>query len=157
MWKVMWFGMVVGLAALWAVWWTVFGPAPGSPIALRPENPEIVAQGREVYHDACAVCHGAELQGQPNWRTRAPDGTLPAPPHDSTGHTWHHPDEVLFALTKYGPGAAAGNPAYQSNMPAYSEILSDAEIIAVLSYIKAQWPPEIRARHDDINILAGAN
>ena len=27
---------------------------------------------------------------------------LPAPPHNETGHTWHHPDEMLFAITKYG-------------------------------------------------------
>lgn len=157
MWKVMWLGMVVGLAALWAVWWMLVRPAEGDRITLRPDDPQIVAQGGEIYREACAACHGARLEGQPDWRTRGPDGTLPAPPHDPSGHTWHHPDEVLFALTKYGPGVATGNPDYRSNMPAYSEILSDAEIIAVLSYIKAQWPPEIRARHDDINAQAGAN
>ena len=157
MWKVMWLGLVVGLAALWAVWWTLVRPAQGDRITLRPDDPQIVAQGAEIYRESCSACHGAELQGQPDWRTQGPDGMLPAPPHDPSGHTWHHPDEVLFALTKYGPGAATGNPDYRSNMPAYSESLSDAEIIAVLSYIKAQWPPEIRARHDDINARSGAN
>ncbi|TNE39067.1 MAG: cytochrome c, partial [Sphingomonadales bacterium] len=36
----------------------------------------------------------------------------------------------------------------------YADTLSDAEIIAVLSYIKSTWPEEIRARHDDLNETA---
>ena len=81
---------------------------------------------------------------------------LLAPPHDATGHTWHHPDGMLFALTKYGPGPATGNPSYRSDMPAYEGILEDNEIIAVLSYIKSRWPAPVRARHDDINRHAGS-
>ena len=37
-------------------------------------------------------------------------------------------------------------------MPIYGGVLSDDEIVAVLSWIKAQWPPEIRQRHDEINV-----
>lgn len=28
----------------------------------------------------------------------------PPPPHDSTGHTWHHPDQLLLALIRVGIG-----------------------------------------------------
>ena len=75
---------------------------------------------------------------------------MPAPPHDETGHTWHHPDQQLFALTKYGPAALAGG-GYESDMPAYESVLSDEEIWAVLSYLKSRWPAEVQSRHDQIN------
>lgn len=76
---------------------------------------------------------------------------MPAPPHDETGHTWHHPDEILFKITKLGIVKAANLKDYKSAMPAYENILSDAEIIAVLSYIKSTWPDEVRAGHDEMN------
>ncbi len=72
--------------------------------SARPElridarDPAQLARGRIVYEQRCAACHGQRLEGQPNWRMRLPNGRLPAPPHDDTGHTWHHPDEVLFAI-----------------------------------------------------------
>ena len=75
---------------------------------------------------------------------------LPAPPHDETGHTWHHPDRLLFELTKFGPAALVGAD-YETNMPAYENQLSDDDIIASLSYIKSKWPEEVRVRHDRIN------
>lgn len=119
-------------------------------VALTPDDPEVVALGGLVYAEHCAACHGADLEGQPNWRQRNPDGRLPAPPHDETGHTWHHPDIQLFRLTKFGPSDLAGG-AYESDMPAYAAILADDEIVAVLSYIKSTWPAEIQNRHDQIN------
>lgn len=50
-------------------------------------NPPLVALGEVLYQQQCAACHGPDLEGQPNWRLRNDDGTLPAPPHDITGHT----------------------------------------------------------------------
>jgi mono/diheme cytochrome c family protein len=94
------------------------------------------------------------LEGQPNWRERGPDGRLPAPPHDASGHTWHHPDELLFRITKHGVAKAANLKDYVSAMPAYDGVLSDAEIVAALSWIKAQWPADIRVRHDELNRAA---
>jgi mono/diheme cytochrome c family protein len=123
---------------------------PDQPdLSLMPDDRELVVQGRQVYRQYCASCHGARLEGQPVWQRLGPNGRLPAPPHDASGHTWHHPDPQLFALTKFGPAAMV--PGYQSDMPGYEGLLSDQEIIAVLSYIKSRWPPDIRARHDQIN------
>jgi mono/diheme cytochrome c family protein len=116
---------------------------------LDPDDPAKVALGAQVYAEHCASCHGANLEGQADWRRRRPDGRLPAPPHDETGHTWHHPGEQLFGLTKYGPAALVGGD-YQSDMAGYEGTLTDAEIWAVLSYIKSRWPAEIQARHDRI-------
>jgi len=104
-----------------------------------PRSEAQLTRGRIVYEQHCAACHGQKLEGQPNWRIRLPNGRLPAPPHDDTGHTWHHPDDVLFALAKNGlvpPYAPAG---YESDMPAFRSILSDEDIWAVLAYIKSHW------------------
>lgn len=112
---------------------------------------EVLARGKAVYFAHCASCHGTKLEGQPNWRERDASGRLPAPPHDASGHTWHHPDEVLFRITKYGVAKAAKLPGYQSNMPAYEGVLSDADIVAVLSWIKAQWPEPIRKQQQEVD------
>jgi len=107
-----------------------------------------VALGRTVYTRQCASCHGTRLEGQPNWKERLPNGRLPAPPHDATGHTWDHPDSQLFDLTKNGVSGVL--PGYQSDMPAFKDVLTDREIWAVLAYIESTWPPEIRARQEKI-------
>lgn len=119
-------------------------------IDLRPNDPLYRSMGKKIYTENCAACHGDNLEGQANWRRRKADGRLPAPPHDKTGHTWHHPDGVLFEMTKQGPAKFAGGD-YQSDMPAYVDILTDAQIIAVLSYIKSRWPAEVQARHSRMN------
>ena len=111
---------------------------------------EAIARGAGVYATHCGACHGANLEGQPNWQVRDADGYLPAPPHNVSGHTWHHPDAQLFAITKYGTAVVVGN-GYQSNMSAFGETLSDVEIWAVLSYIKSTWPPRVISIHDEIN------
>lgn len=61
---------------------------------------EVIAQGRQAYEDQCASCHGVNLEGQPDWRSLLSSGRLPAPPHDASGHTWHHADEILFRIVK---------------------------------------------------------
>ena len=124
---------------------------PEPPFKLRPDDVGVLARGKKVYDAHCTACHGAQLQGQPNWRERDATGRLPAPPHDATGHTWHHPDEVLFNITKFGVAKSANLKDYNTAMPVYENVLSDAEIVAVLSFIKANWPPAIRQKHDEVN------
>lgn len=119
------------------------GEAP-APAYISPADAALVTRGKSIYAAQCAACHGAALEGQPDWRMRLPNGRLPAPPHDASGHTWHHPDKVLFDIVKNGlvPGKTA--PAgYESDMPAYGSLLSDEDIAAVLAYIKSRWPPEL--------------
>lgn len=113
---------------------------------IDPADAGQVATGQSVYVARCASCHGAKLEGQPAWRRRLANGRLPAPPHDQTGHTWHHTNADLFGTTKHGlkPYAQAG---YESNMLAFDGTLSDDQIAAVIAYIKSTWPAGIRARH----------
>ena len=108
---------------------------------------DLVIAGRKVYEANCASCHGYGLEGQPEWQKRGSDGILPAPPHDENGHTWHHPDAVLFATVKLG-GRAFMPQGVRSGMPAYKDILSDREIEASLAYIKSRWPSKIRRKQE---------
>ena len=110
---------------------------------IDPANRDLVARGQAIYANRCASCHGAHLEGQPEWRKRRPNGRLPAPPHDATGHTWHHPDAVLVDIIQNGlvPGRTAPDN-YESDMPAYGASMSHADIVAVLAYIKSTWPAE---------------
>ncbi|SFU14639.1 c-type cytochrome [Sedimentitalea nanhaiensis] len=106
-----------------------------------------IAQGQVLYRENCASCHGKSLEGQPNWREPDADGRLPAPPHDETGHTWHHPDSMLFDYTKFGGQAtlAAMGVELESGMPAFGKQLSDDQIRSILDYIKSAWPARVRA------------
>ena len=90
----------------------------------------------------CASCHGVNLEGQPDWRSPDADGVLPAPPHDATGHTWHHDNALLFEYTKLGGKgalAARGVTNFNSGMPAYDGVVSDDEIWNILAYIRSTW------------------
>ena len=117
---------------------------------ISADDPQQVARGAAVYAARCAQCHGANLEGQPNWQQPQANGRLPAPPHDASGHTWHHPDELLFGMVKNGLSAYA--PAgYQTDMPAFAGVLTDDEIAATLAFIQSRWPPPVRAQHDRIN------
>ncbi|MGC1505023.1 MAG: cytochrome c [Sulfitobacter sp.] len=101
-----------------------------------------VVTGQSLYAEDCASCHGANLEGQPNWRSPGADGVLPAPPHDGTGHTWHHDDDLLFEYTKLGGKAALavrGISGFNSGMPSFSQTLTDDEIWNILAYIRSTW------------------
>lgn len=135
--------ILVAAAALALGGWWLAGRAPGNGEQAR------IALGRDLYATQCASCHGAALEGQPDWRERLPSGRLPAPPHDETGHTWHHPDEQLFQLTKQGVAAFAP-PGYETDMPGFAEAMTDDEIRATLDFIKSTWPAEIRERQASI-------
>ncbi len=117
----------------------VEGPIEGADVT----NTQLVALGDILYQQHCASCHGVELEGEANWKVRDENGFLPAPPHDETGHTWHHPDEQLFEITKIGTEAFVGR-GYRSNMLGFEAQLDDTEIWAVLAYIKSQWSPRIQ-------------
>ncbi len=114
-----------------------------------------VPRGAEIYAEACAACHGKDLEGQPNWRSRNEDGRLPAPPHDETGHTWHHADGVLFDITKYGTAAVVGG-GYESDMPGFGDRYSDAELRGVLAWIKSRWPEQVRQIQSEITAGNGS-
>lgn len=141
--------IIVAALALGGGWWWWNRSEP-----IDPGDMVQVRRGQALYRQHCAQCHGPQLQGEPDWRLRKPNGELPAPPHDASGHTWHHDDAYLFAVTKHGMARFAP-PDYKSAMPSYVGTLSDSDIRAVLAFIKSTWPEEIRLRQRALTERAG--
>ncbi len=106
-----------------------------------------VAAGRVLYDANCASCHGDTLEGQPDWRSTGADGRYPAPPHDATGHTWHHSDAALIDYVTLGGEEALAQMgvSFESGMPGFGDILSRKDIEDILTYIKSRWPERERA------------
>ena len=107
-------------------------------------DPDLVALGRDVYGRYCAACHGPEGEGQPGWKAQNQMGELPAPPHDSAGHTWMHSDSLLYQIVSEG-WRDPFNRTERLTMPAFGEVLSPRERRAVITYLKTLWIPRQRA------------
>ena len=122
---------------------TVLLAATVAPAAAQSD----MLTGQRLYLENCASCHGANLEGQPEWRSRLPNGRVPAPPHHAVGHTWHHPDRVLVDIVKRGTAAIVGT-GYKSDMPGFEDVLTDEDITAVIDYIKSTWPEWIRTSQE---------
>ena len=120
----------------------------GTPAATVPPLPtldsNLVTQGQAIYAEHCARCHGANLEGEPEWKAQNEDGSFRAPPHDAGGHTWHHGDGTLIEAVKLGGARLPDNIGGTSAMPAFADVLTGEEIAAVLAYIKSTWPGDIR-------------
>src|SRR5690349_8579944 len=132
-------GLAASTAAFIPLWQAVVGPT-----FADADDPPLVVRGDRIYAAECAGCHGAHLEGQSNWQVADARGHVRAPPHDGTGHSWEHSDEDLFRLTKNSVYDTAPE-GYVSDMPAFASRLSDAEIWAVLAFIKSTWPAGVRA------------
>ncbi len=133
------FAVIVAIGITALVWFDFRQP---------DNNAEILARGEVLYGENCASCHGVNLEGQKNWRTRNQDGTMPAPPHNNDGHTWHHDDRLLFDYTKLGGAQAMadrGLSDFNSGMPAFEGILSDAEMDDLWAFIRSTWGEQERA------------
>jgi mono/diheme cytochrome c family protein len=116
---------------------------PGSDVVVPPVpdlDPGLVAMGADLYTAHCAECHGPDLRGDPNWMSPADDGGFRPPPHDPSGHTWHHADDLLIQIVLTGYGFEEP----QSRMPTFGDKLTREEVVAILEYIKSHWGPEER-------------
>jgi mono/diheme cytochrome c family protein len=94
-----------------------FATGERSSISASP-----VADGNAVFAAKCAVCHGKDGRGTPNWRAKGQP--------DFTDANWQKSktDAVLFASTKNGKGKF---------MPKFDGKLSDEEITAVVARVRA--------------------
>jgi mono/diheme cytochrome c family protein len=118
-------------------------PLPGSPkvppgVALPELDAELVTAGALLYERFCAVCHGVDLKGDPDWKTPDEDGSYPPPPQDSSGHTWHHGDDLLLEII------LEGSDFPESRMPAFGGRLSEAEVLSILAFFKSEWGQQER-------------
>ena len=152
-------GMMGGIVGLLLVAGFLFvmvqrAAAPASsPFLASAPLPETIGLGKELYVKDCAACHGVNLEGQPDWKRRLSSGKMPAPPHDVTGHTWHHSDQDLFRIVKVGVAAVVGGD-YQTDMIAFQGVLTDDQIWATLAYIESTWPDRQRAAQHVLTVKA---
>lgn len=111
-------------------------------------DPAVQRVGAAVYEARCASCHGVRGEGAADWKRPGPEGVYPPPPHDSTGHTWHHADGLLYRIVASGTARALGDTIGPSRygMPSFDSVLSPREIHAVITHLKAGWTPTQR-RH----------
>ena len=121
------------------------GVAGQQGVAPNSQADEPPPDGQTLYEAQCASCHGIDGEGQPNWQIPNAEGVFPAPPHNSEGHTWHHPDQVLLEIT------AKGGSLPNSGMPGFSDKLTEPEMEAILAHIKTFWDPEKRAIQADVS------
>lgn len=120
--------MALGLAVVAAC-------GSGGPTFPIEPSPALVEQGKALYSAQCLTCHGDET-GQ--------NRQLDAPPHNGEGHTWHHPDRLLFQWVMDGPPLRTAMPTFRSK-------LSEREVVAVLAFIKTWWPEEIRRNQTEFS------
>lgn len=111
-------------------------------------DPATLARGARAYAAHCASCHGEKLEGQPGWKEKLPSGKWRAPALDNSGHAWQHSDRWLFHVVENGPASALRKPVYESDMPGFGDKISDAEIRAVLVYIKSHWSEETKKKRE---------
>ncbi|MBS7455523.1 c-type cytochrome [Coralloluteibacterium stylophorae] len=91
---------------------------------------ELAADGRRLYARHCAECHGADGRG------RGLDyPPLAGNPSLAEGHPVNTVRMVLYGGV---PPVTAGNPRPYS-MPPFAHQLSDAEVAAVVTYVRQAW------------------
>ena len=90
-----------------------------------------LSRGEELYDRHCVACHGGATGGSID--------DIP-PRHNAQGHTWHHADCDLIDMVLDGLPQREGYP----EMPGFDDELSEAEVEAILAYIKTWWEPEQR-------------
>ena len=113
----------------------------GGP-ATVPRSTAQVGKGEQLYVANCQVCHGGATGGSMM--------DLP-PPHNANGHTWHHSDRQLTDIVLNGSGEMGemmrqmmGASADTPRMPAWKGTLTEADVAAILAYIKTWWTEEQR-------------
>ena len=143
---------VIAVAVIGGGTWYISLPPADGDLAM-PDLTVAAKNGKQSYAEHCAACHGANLEGAADWRSAGADGILPAPPHDDSGHTWHHTDEFLFAYVWLGGEETQrrmGISDPKSAMPGFRDSLTQADVVHILSFIKSRWSERSRTYQQKI-------
>jgi len=106
-------------------------PGDGSPppAAIAQSDPQMTA-GKAIYHDVCSACHAIDGKGVPNlFPSLAKAPQVHAPDPTSTIRV------VLRGTRSVATDAEPTAPA----MPSFAWQLTDAQIAAVLTYVRNSW------------------
>ncbi|HJS86835.1 MAG TPA: cytochrome c [Acetobacteraceae bacterium] len=102
-------------------------PAPSIPVE---ESSLLMRLGKTVYDTQCASCHGAHGEGvPPNYPPLAGNQSI---------QMSSAVNPIRMVLNGGYPPGTAGNPM-PYGMPPFAQSLSDDEVAAVVSYIRASW------------------
>lgn len=127
---------------------------PEAVPTVDPAN-ERLYTAQQNYNKYCAHCHGWAGDGQPQITIDNAEnlGYHTVPRHDQTGHTWQHPDQLLFEVIKYG----IRSPLHLYPMSPYAENLTDDEIFGVIDYMKGFWTDDQRRHQTDLTTQFSEN
>lgn len=95
-------------------------------------NKKQVKAGKPLFKKTCAVCHGTNGEGAPDWKINYGPPAL-----NGTGHTWHHHLTGLDNTIRNGTISIGGS------MPPLESQLDSSERAAVLAYIQNWWSDDI--------------
>jgi len=96
-------------------------------------HPAAVKRGLSVFESNCQQCHQERGKGENIPPAIQKPGFLAAIPLDKNAHAWHHGDEQLVQIIQKG----------NQRMPAFGNVLSDAQLRDVVAYVKSLWEPRI--------------
>lgn len=123
-------------------------PAASTSLPVIEPAPSLAAlnHGARLFQEHCALCHGPEAQGHPDWQT---PGVVAAPPLNGTGNDWKRSRAELVAVITNG---AKRNGALV--MPGWKGRLSEAEINDLVAWFQALWPPDVYGQWQARNAAA---
>ena len=101
---------------------------------------KITQSGAYLFKKHCAPCHGSNAVGQdPSQPSGGYDADMNriAPALNGTGHSWHHPPELMYEYIE------KGSIDESSPMPSFGSILKDDDIKGIITHINSLWPDEI--------------
>jgi mono/diheme cytochrome c family protein len=114
--------------------------APPLPLELRHFEPASVARGAGLYEQHCALCHGPQAQGHPDWQTPSDGAFAAAPPLNGTGNDWKRSRAELAATIRQGVRRKSDKIEV---MPAWKGRLSDRDIEDVINWTQSLWPAPV--------------
>lgn len=114
----------------------------------RPFSTESLFRGVRLFQEHCALCHGPEAQGHPDWQNPK---VVAAPPLNGTGHELKRRKQDMITIIKNG-AKRNGDPV----MPAWKGRLTDQEIEDIITWYQALWPPEVYERWRKANLAESA-
>lgn len=84
-------------------------------LTLEAASAADINEGRQLYDEYCAHCHGADGSGE-----------FPGMPDFQRGHQLMRPDQELFTVISQGQGS----------MPSFEGLLYEQEILDVVAYLR---------------------